>query len=105
MARARLASPTGVFCFRSHPVKVARVSSGISIWMAEWRPCISVPQAMWCRRHATSAITVPIFPSLFNGFKEHFVLDLDSQVTREVVVRPANEPEHEAMELLAEMLE
>jgi hypothetical protein len=29
----------------------------------------------------------------FNGFKEHFVLDLDSKVTREVVVCPANEPE------------
>ena len=41
----------------------------------------------------------------FNGFKEHFVLDLDSRVTREVVVRPANEPEHEAVELLAETLE
>jgi hypothetical protein len=34
----------------------------------------------------------------FNGFKEHFVLALDSPVTREVVVRPANEPEHEAVE-------
>src|SRR6266446_18229 len=41
MARARLASPTGVFCFRSHPVKVARVWSSIPIWIAEWRPCIS----------------------------------------------------------------
>ena len=41
----------------------------------------------------------------FNGFKEHFALDLDSKVTREVVVRPANEPEHEAVELLAETLE
>jgi Transposase DDE domain/Transposase domain (DUF772) len=41
----------------------------------------------------------------FNGFKEHFVLDLDSHVTREVVVRPANEPEHEAVELLSETLE
>ncbi len=41
----------------------------------------------------------------FNGFKEHFVLDLDSRVTREVVVRPANEPEHEAVELLAPELE
>ena len=30
----------------------------------------------------------------FNGFKEHFAVDLDSTVTREVVVRPANEPEH-----------
>ena len=29
-------------------------------------------------------------------------MDLDSTVTREVVVRPANEPEHEAVELLAE---
>jgi hypothetical protein len=41
----------------------------------------------------------------FNGFKEHFVLDLDRHVTREVVVRPANEPEHEAVELLVETLE
>src|SRR5215472_11610214 len=41
----------------------------------------------------------------FNGFKEHFVLDLDSKVTREVVVCPANQPEHEAVELLAEELE
>ena len=38
----------------------------------------------------------------FNGFKEHFAVDLDSTVTREVVVRPANEPEHEAVERLAE---
>src|SRR5206468_2082091 len=41
----------------------------------------------------------------FNGFKEHFAIDLDSKVTREVVVRPANEPEHAAVELLAETLE
>jgi Transposase DDE domain/Transposase domain (DUF772) len=41
----------------------------------------------------------------FNGFKEHFVLDLDSHVRREVVVCPANHPEHEAVELLAEELE
>src|SRR5215475_13509414 len=41
----------------------------------------------------------------FNGFKEHFVVDLDSKVIREVVVRPANEPEHEAVVLLAEELE
>ena len=41
----------------------------------------------------------------FNGFKAHFVLDLDSTVTREVVVCPANEPEHAAVELLAEELE
>jgi len=41
----------------------------------------------------------------FNGFKEHFVLDLDSHVTREVVVRPANEPEHEAVARLAAALE
>jgi len=32
-------------------------------------------------------------------------LDLDSNVTREVVVCPANHPEHEAVELLAEELE
>ena len=41
----------------------------------------------------------------FNGFKEHFALDLDSTVTREVVVCPANAPEHEAVERLAETLE
>src|SRR5206468_3573553 len=41
----------------------------------------------------------------FNGFQEHCAVDVDSQVTREVVVRPANEPEHEAVELLAEELE
>src|SRR5262249_25810190 len=41
----------------------------------------------------------------FNGFKEHFAGDLDSKVIREVVVRPANEPEHEAVDLLAAELE
>jgi hypothetical protein len=41
----------------------------------------------------------------FNGFKEHFAVDLDSKVIREVVMRPANEPEHEAVELLAAELE
>jgi Transposase DDE domain/Transposase domain (DUF772) len=41
----------------------------------------------------------------FNGFKEHVVVDLDSKVIREVVVRPANEPEHEAVDLLAPELE
>ncbi len=67
IARARLASPTGVFCFQSYPIKVARVWSFISIWIAEWRPCISLPQSMSCRRHETSVTTLPIFPSLFNG--------------------------------------
>ena len=41
----------------------------------------------------------------FNGFKEHFVLDLDSKATREVVVRPANEPEYAVVEMVAEELE
>ena len=41
----------------------------------------------------------------FNGFKQHFVVDLDSHVTREVAVRPANEAEHEAVEELREELE
>jgi hypothetical protein len=40
-----------------------------------------------------------------NGFQEHGVLDLDRHVTREVVVRPAHEPEHEAVELLVETWE
>jgi len=39
-----------------------------------------------------------------NGFKEHFAVILNSRVIREVVVRPANEPEHEAVELLADTL-
>jgi hypothetical protein len=41
----------------------------------------------------------------FHGFKGHFVVDLASTVTREVVVRPANEPESAEVELLAEELE
>jgi Transposase DDE domain len=41
----------------------------------------------------------------FTGFKEHLAVDLDSTVIREVVVRPANEPEHEAVEVWAETLE
>ena len=41
----------------------------------------------------------------FNSFKAHFAMDVDSTVTREVVVRPAHEPEPEAVELLAEELE
>ena len=41
----------------------------------------------------------------FNGVKEHVALDVDSKVTREVVVCPANQPEHEAVELLAAELE
>jgi hypothetical protein len=41
----------------------------------------------------------------FNGFQEHLLVDLDRTVTREVVVRPANEPEHEVVECLAEELE
>jgi hypothetical protein len=50
-----------------HPVKVARVSSCISIWIAEWRPCISCPQSTSCKRHETSVITLSLFPSLFMG--------------------------------------
>jgi len=41
----------------------------------------------------------------FNGFKEHFAVDVDSTVMREVGVRPANEPEHEAVELLGAELD
>jgi hypothetical protein len=39
------------------------------------------------------------------GFQEHCAVDLESHVTREVVVRPANEPEHAVVEWLAEELE
>jgi hypothetical protein len=38
----------------------------------------------------------------FNGVQEPLLVDLDSTVTREVVVRPANEPEPEVGECLAE---
>ena len=41
----------------------------------------------------------------FHGFKAHLVLDLDSQATRAVVVRPANEPEYAVVEMVAEELE
>jgi len=41
----------------------------------------------------------------FNGFQEPCALDVDRTVTREVVVCPANAPEPEAVELLAETLE
>jgi Transposase DDE domain len=44
-------------------------------------------------------------PKPFNGFKEPFAGDVESKVTREVVVRPANAPEHEGVELRAEELE
>ncbi|HSF33265.1 MAG TPA: hypothetical protein VLK82_22705, partial [Candidatus Tectomicrobia bacterium] len=43
--------------------------------------------------------------SAITPFKEHFLLDLDSKVTREVVVCPANEPEYVAVELLAQEVE
>ena len=41
----------------------------------------------------------------FNGFQEHSALDVDSTVTRAVVVGPAHHPEPEAVERLAEELE
>lgn len=41
----------------------------------------------------------------FNGFQEPCVLELDSRVTRAVVVRPANEPAYEVVELVAAALE
>jgi hypothetical protein len=41
----------------------------------------------------------------FNGFTEPLAVDLESKVIREGVVRPANEPEHAAVELLADTLE
>jgi hypothetical protein len=40
-----------------------------------------------------------------NGFQAHMVVDLDSHVIREVVVRPTNAPEHEAVDLLVATLE
>ena len=41
----------------------------------------------------------------FHGFTEHCAGALDSKVIREGVVRPANAPEHDAVELLAHTLE
>src|SRR5262249_35042358 len=40
----------------------------------------------------------------FNGFQEPCAVDVESTVLREVVVRPAHEPEPEAVELLAAAL-
>jgi hypothetical protein len=40
-----------------------------------------------------------------NGFQEPCAVALARQVTREVVVRPANEPEHAGVEVLAEEVE
>jgi hypothetical protein len=40
--------------------------------------------------------------NLFSGYKEHLLSDLDSQVIREVVVRPANEPEFHAIDYIQE---
>jgi hypothetical protein len=51
-------------------------------------------------RHGRKSSATP-----FNGFQEHFVLDLDSRVTRDVVVRPAHEPEHAVVALVADVLE
>ena len=56
-------------------------------------------------RIKTCATVAKAVPKPSTVFKEHFAVALDSTVTREVVVRPANEPEHEAVELLAEELE
>ena len=39
-----------------------------------------------------------------NSSKELFVLDLDSYVAREVEVHPTNEPEHEVMASVADVL-
>jgi hypothetical protein len=41
----------------------------------------------------------------FNGFKEHLLTDLDSQVTKEVVVFPANVPEQAAIDALQDELQ
>src|ERR671914_2987041 len=61
MARARLARPTGVFCRRSHPTKVARVWSSISIWIAVLRPCIALS---WLMSRA-GVVTNPLPPAQF----------------------------------------
>jgi hypothetical protein len=45
------------------------------------------------RRHGRKSSAQP-----FHGCKEHVLVELDSTVTREVVVRPANEPEHAVVE-------
>src|SRR5436309_13985208 len=42
MARARVASPTGVFCRRSQPSNVARVASSISTFNWDGRPRIAL---------------------------------------------------------------
>ncbi len=41
----------------------------------------------------------------FNGFQEHVAIDVESNVTREMVVRPAHAPEPAAVALLVEAWE
>src|SRR5882672_10029963 len=67
MARARLARPTGVFCRRSHPDKVVRVGSSISIWSADLRPCMASSRLVLCRSYGKSTSLCPVFQPLFNG--------------------------------------
>lgn len=51
------------------------------------------------RRHGRKRSAKPC-----NGFQEPLVVDLDSTVTREVVVRPAHEPAHAVVPLVAQEL-
>src|SRR6266436_10254098 len=67
MARARLARPAGVFCRRSHPDKVVRVGSSISIWSADLRPCMASSRLVLCRSYGKSTSLCPVFQPLFNG--------------------------------------
>jgi hypothetical protein len=58
---------------------------------------ISVEDAQMRHGRKSSSRTV-------NGFKQHLLHDLDSKVIREVIVRPANQPEHEVVELFQDEL-
>jgi hypothetical protein len=64
---------------------------------------------IWCGCPLPSSVSnrliLLISTKTCNGLKEHFVLDLESHDTCEVVVHPANEPEHAAVKLLVETLE
>ena len=70
---------------RSRTPRVAQVGGASR---SRWPPIAgSLSRTRRCATAARSSAKT------FNGFKEHFVLNIDSTVTREVVVCPANEPE------------
>lgn len=85
MARARLASPIGVFWRRSHPANVVRVWSLSSIRIAEVRPCmafspLSVVQELGQISHHIASFSVP--------FQWGFVLRVSKNAIFRLILLP-----------------